>query len=475
MSSKSRFSFSTASSSSSTSLFLYVFSSLKELVRESSSGSTTTATTAVSTSSSTSSGAALAPAANKKCSGGLKRGPLNLFPASSSSPELVAGPPDCAVFTKENKDNAASPDVDLEIKFSSPIELTIDDLGFAEDFNMSSQKLKKEKSDGSLASTSSTANSGNKKCRWLRDVSKEYRILDEVMPSTHRGQAVHFGTRLKDGVKIVVKIREKLVSFKDSNDITTWKQSMENLLNWQDHFGEHIAGLYDLFEDATAYYVVMELVNGLDLFEFIHHVKMQDEGIKLLFVKKVAYECMRALSDYESLSLVHKDIKLENVVLMDTQKRGVLKVIDFDTVEEYGEDTRVYDVMGTDQYIAPESYYGYYTTASDIFALGVMLYKLCTGSFPFVDEIFDDEAGQNYVGHPKMRQIRGKLRLAKIDFTTHSFFHYDKQVKDFIKRCLVFDVHRRLTVKQALEHPLVRNYEEEAYQLKWTDFRPRKS
>eukprot|EP00392_Amoebophrya_sp_AT5.2_P007063 g7077.t1 len=189
-------------------------------------------------------------------------------------------------------------------------------------------------------------------------------------------------------------------------------------------------------------------------------------------MKKVAYECMRALCDYEGLSLVHKDVKLENVVLMDTGKRGVLKVIDFDTVEEYGDDTRVYDVMGywsvpitsytrgddtrvydvmgTDQYIAPESYYGYYTTASDIFALGVMLYKLCTGSFPFLDEIFDDEAGQNYVGHPKMRQIRGKLRLAKIDFTTHTFFQYDKQ------------------------HPLVRNYEEECYYLKWTDFRPRK-
>ena len=87
-------------------------------------------------------------------------------------------------------------------------------------------------------------------------------------------------------------------------------------------------------------------------------------------MKKVAYECMRALCDYEGLSLVHKDVKLENVVLMDTGKRGVLKVIDFDTVEEYGDDTRVYDVMGTDQYIAPESYYGYYTTASDIFALG---------------------------------------------------------------------------------------------------------
>ena len=67
------------------------------------------------------------------------------------------------------------------------------------------------------------------------------------------------------------------------------------------------------------------------------------------------------------------------------------------------------------RYIAPEAYCGIYTTASDIFALGVMLYKVSTGSLPFCEEIFDDEAGQNYVGHVKMNQIRSKLRLAKVE------------------------------------------------------------
>mmetsp|Transcript_3404 Transcript_3404/g.7999 ORF Transcript_3404/g.7999 Transcript_3404/m.7999 type:complete len:89 (+) Transcript_3404:149-415(+) len=82
--------------------------------------------------------------------------------------------------------------------------------------------MKQEKSDGSIAASSSSSNPGTgsgKKCRWLRDVSKEYRILDQVMPSTHRGQEVHFATRTRDGMKVVIKIREKLVSFKDANDI----------------------------------------------------------------------------------------------------------------------------------------------------------------------------------------------------------------------------------------------------------------
>ena len=66
------------------------------------------------------------------------------------------------------------------------------------------------------------------------------------------------------------------------------------------------------------------------------------------------------------------------------------------------------------RYIAPEAYCGIYTTASDMFALGVMLYKVSTGSLPFCEEIFDDEPGQNYVNHVKMKQIRSKLRLAKV-------------------------------------------------------------
>ncbi len=147
-----------------------------------------------------------------------------------------------------------------------------------------------------------------------------------------------------------------------------------------------------MFEDKNNYYVVMELVDGIDLFEFLHSCKVTDLDSKSLFVKKIAFEVLSALRDYESLSLVHKDLKLENVVLTDSsvlggedatagspgkagsssgngssgkgKTRGVLKIIDFDTVEHFDDTTQSYDVMGTDQYIAPEAYQGFYTTGT---------------------------------------------------------------------------------------------------------------
>jgi len=386
--------------------------------------------------------------------------------------------------------------------------------------------------------------------RFVQKINSEYIIGECLMPSTHRGQQVRFAKRILDGRRYAVKIRDKLVSFKDAIDVSTWRESMGYLLVLQDDeaFGKHVARIHELLEDQRNYYVIMELVDGIDLFEFLHSCRSLDLDMMALFFRKVAYEVLLALKDYKRNKLVHKDLKLENIVLSDVttpyvfvhhninnqQKNqdknqegknnggsttnankssstsassstgesgsrksgssgtstsgtttstttngkeneknkksegGILKIIDFDTVEAYDEGTIAYDVMGTDQYIAPEAYYGIYSTASDMFALGSLLYKTVTGVFPFLETLFDDESGENYVGHPKMRQIRGKLKLAKVDYVTHPFFHYDKYATNFIRSCLIFDQSKRLTVEAALAHPAMADYEQ-VKSIKWMD------
>ncbi len=112
----------------------------------------------------------------------------------------------------------------------------------------SADSLKKMSGSQSSA-TGSTASPGNAipshhkgfdsaACRFVPDVREEYQILGCVMPSTHRGQEVRFGKRLRDGITYVVKIREKNVSFKDPNDILQWRTCMEMLLQRQQYFGE---------------------------------------------------------------------------------------------------------------------------------------------------------------------------------------------------------------------------------------------
>merc|ERR1719409_2408831 len=94
------------------------------------------------------------------------------------------------------------------------------------------------------------------------------------------------------------------------------------------------------------------------------------------------------------------------------------KIIDFDTVQDWEPSSpKTKDVLGTDGYIAPEAYSGDYSPASDIYAVGVIMYKLLTRKFPSKAEIFDDQPGENYVGSPAMKRIKERLRKEQIDFT----------------------------------------------------------
>eukprot|EP00929_Paragymnodinium_shiwhaense_P020687 TRINITY_DN13700_c0_g1_i1.p1 TRINITY_DN13700_c0_g1~~TRINITY_DN13700_c0_g1_i1.p1 ORF type:complete len:466 (+),score=131.77 TRINITY_DN13700_c0_g1_i1:108-1505(+) len=129
------------------------------------------------------------------------------------------------------------------------------------------------------------------------------------------------------------------------------------------------------------------------------------------------------------------------------------KIIDFDTVQEWEPHSpKPEDVVGTDGYIAPEAYLGFYSPASDIYAAGVIMYKLLTGKFPSRKQIFDDKPGENWVGSPAMKRIHDKLKNEKMDFKLHPL---DKcpEAADLARGMMLFDAAARPSADQALKHP----------------------
>lgn len=324
----------------------------------------------------------------------------------------------------------------------------------------------------------------------VADFFKEYSLGDEVMPSVHKGMQILHAMHKKSGIEVVVKVRAKKVSFRKQGEEREWRQNTEFMLSLP--ACAHIAKIYEVLENEDAYYVVMEKVIGQDLFESISGQML----LPALEVKEIVAHILLGLVKLHSRGVIHKDIKLENVMLTrppplhidtwssnyslgmvamssNTSKDGLseevleptsprsplkVKLIDFDTIEDWTEHSpkRTKDVMGTDQYISQEAYAGNYSPASDIFAVGVIAYRLCTGKFPYNNKIFDDKPGDNWVGSPKMAEIRGKVMNSRInwDFPT---FEKDPLMCKLVQAMLSNEERERPSAKDALLHPWLRD------------------
>eukprot|EP00747_Dinoflagellata_sp_TGD_P150871 gnl/TRDRNA2_/TRDRNA2_177156_c4_seq1.p1 gnl/TRDRNA2_/TRDRNA2_177156_c4~~gnl/TRDRNA2_/TRDRNA2_177156_c4_seq1.p1 ORF type:complete len:123 (+),score=25.75 gnl/TRDRNA2_/TRDRNA2_177156_c4_seq1:34-369(+) len=86
-----------------------------------------------------------------------------------------------------------------------------------------------------------------------------------------------------------------------------------------------------------------------------------------------------------------------------------------------------------------------------MFAVGVIAFRLLTGTFPFDDKIFDDQPGENVVGHRKMKQIRNRLVNYNIDWS-RQVFKDSPDAKDLVQKMLASDEDNRLEASAALQH-----------------------
>lgn len=287
------------------------------------------------------------------------------------------------------------------------------------------------------------------------------------MPPTHRGIQVLHAKRRLDGEEVVVKIRQKARSFAGKGDEKTWRQCTNALLNLSMHRG--IVHVHEILEDSDRYYIVMERVGGQDLFE-----TMCTEGLlPRTEVKVILQQLLAALAHLHGAGCVHRDIKLDNIMVSRSSGCSInnshassvpaVSLIDFDTLAigcPVGAGVKSQDVMGTNQYVAPEAYEGSYSPASDIFAAGVVGYWLLVGRPPFDPDIFDDKAGENRAGSPEMLEIQRRLQSATVAWDDEAFGTGIKSIAPLLQRMLSDDPGMRPTASEALAHPWLQSESE---------------
>ncbi|HVY48186.1 MAG TPA: protein kinase, partial [Minicystis sp.] len=142
---------------------------------------------------------------------------------------------------------------------------------------------------------------------------------------------------------------------------------------------------YGYSAEHDAFYIAMELVEGRTL-----HQALREEGaFEELRAAHVAIEIARALREAHAVGVVHRDLKPGNIMLQEHEgERETVKVLDFGLVKDFtgsGEDlTETGMFLGSPKYMAPEQVLGARIgPATDVYALGVLLYEMLTGKVPF--------------------------------------------------------------------------------------------
>ncbi|MBR1757142.1 MAG: Stk1 family PASTA domain-containing Ser/Thr kinase [Lachnospiraceae bacterium] len=142
----------------------------------------------------------------------------------------------------------------------------------------------------------------------------------------------------------------------------------------------NIVSVYDVSEENGLYFIVMELVEGITLKDFI-----QAKGkLSVRETVGISIQIAQGLEVAHQNRIVHRDIKPQNIIL---SKDGLAKVTDFGIAKAVTSNTITSNAVGSVHYISPEQARGGYSDEkSDIYSLGVTMYEMLCGHVPFTGD-----------------------------------------------------------------------------------------
>ena len=239
-------------------------------------------------------------------------------------------------------------------------------------------------------------------------------------------QATHGLTRLPVAIKAISK--DFIIA--DPENRARTKREVE-VLKKADH--PYIAKFYDFFEDSCYEYLVEELGTNGTLLDYANARVMSEDEARKFFVQLLsALEYV-----HDTLKIVHRDIKAENVLLDENFNA---RLIDFGLCNT-SQNGMLLTSCGSLCYASPEIVAGRpYSTPTDVWSLGVLLFAMAVGTLPF-DDVNQKRLAQKILyGQPIMPAS------------------LSDDLADLLVRMLAKEPSERATIKQIKEHPWVKDY-----------------
>ncbi|OMJ82801.1 hypothetical protein SteCoe_16398 [Stentor coeruleus] len=233
--------------------------------------------------------------------------------------------------------------------------------------------------------------------------------------------AIEKSTQTKYAVKLIKRKKQDLIE----RELIHNEVCILSLLN---HKG--VAKFKSYFANSTHSFIVEEYLEGGDLQKNIYILTENQ-------IKDIVKQLLEIIKYIHEIGIVHRDIKLENIILVKDHEKSMVKLVDFGLSNFLMPGNFFDNVCGTIGYTAPEIHMKRgYGKEVDIWSLGVVVYILLEKKLPFKGHTAEEIVKETIDGVPDYSR-----------FSKHSEFS-----EDFVKRLLEKDVNKRVTVDEALKH-----------------------
>ena len=268
--------------------------------------------------------------------------------------------------------------------------------------------------------------------------TKKYKILSKLGDGSYGVVylAVNIITKQNMAMKKIKKVKE--------NEIDDMEIKNEiNILKKLDH--PNIVKIIEFYSAPKAYYIITDFCSCGELYNQIKN-QYSENQLAVLF-----YQVLSGLYYLHSNNIVHRDLKLENILISEIEKDKVtnekyfwVKIIDFGTAKIFEKNKSEKAVVGSSYYIAPEVLHKHYNEKCDTWSVGVILYMLIVGRAPF-----DGKTDEEIIENIEKGQFNSKHK---------KLLNSSEEVQDLVKKLLEVNVKKRLSSSEALKHPWFKKF-----------------
>ena len=266
------------------------------------------------------------------------------------------------------------------------------------------------------------------------DITKNYEFIS-ILGNGTLGKVRLYRDKNKKNLLFAIKSLKK--TFLSISEIDFIKKETDKLININH---PNIIKYLGLYEDDYYIHILMEYFKGYDLSKIIALKKYNNYEEK--DICEIICQLLQALKYIHKHNIIHRDIKPENIIFSDRKNYSSLKLIDFGFTNIYHKKRK--NLAGSPYYMSPEILEGNSYPQSDVWSLGIIIYHMLTGKYPFKGKtceiLYDNIKNQDF-------NLLNTLKLNCSD-----------EAKDFLVKCLNKDYNERLTAEECLEHPWITKF-----------------